>query len=61
MCASVDSLGVLVTLFFQNFRLWLDLFDNIVSNWKRLLSVRLPLSFFCIVFVTEFRFRLTIT
>ena len=28
----------LVTLL-QNFLLWLDLFDNIVTNWKKLLSV----------------------
>ena len=26
----------------QNFMMWLDLFDNIVTNWKKLIAVAVP-------------------
>jgi hypothetical protein len=26
----------------QNFMTWLDLFDNIVTNWKKLIAVHVP-------------------
>jgi hypothetical protein len=35
----LHDLGSNSSLFFQNFMMWLDLFDNIVTNWKKLIAV----------------------
>jgi hypothetical protein len=36
---SLRPLFFQVILYLQNFMLWLNLFDNIVTNWKKLAAV----------------------